>query len=251
MNPKLMICGDWHGNTAHALMMVRTAEKYGFQKIIQCGDFGLWDHYEDGLRFLDTLNEACRKAGVKVYWLDGNHENHERLYWYTQNNPVTKNGHVYIRSHILYSPRGNAWQWENKTFLTVGGGVSVDRAYRKPDVSWWYGEQLTDDEVRGIHTKTDYLFTHDCPANAPFKNRFKNDVDSQIHRQRMSKIGQQTMPSMWFHGHMHEKYDYEFMHQDGYAMVKGLQKDGDAFCWGVLDIPSGEFHWGPNYRMAY
>lgn len=242
---KIMVCGDWHGNTKWAVSMVHLAAGLGANKIIQCGDFGLWDHDEAGVRYLDTLNEECRRKGVKVYFVDGNHENHDRLRWYDANNPVTAAGHVYIRSHVFHIPRGAIWGWDGKKFAGVGGGVSVDRARRTPGESWWDGEQLDDSQVYSLpDAEVDYLFTHDCPTNAPFMLRLKPDIESQIHRQRMDAVGKILRPNLWFHGHMHERYMYEFQHQKGYARVYGLDMDGEQNSWGIIDTETDQFLWG-------
>lgn len=235
----VMVCGDWHGNGQWAIKKVNEAARLGLDHIVQVGDFGLWDHYENGVKYLDMLNEACRRTGVKVYWLDGNHENHDRLDWYVQNNPKNYTGHVYIRSHIFYSPRGNTWKWEGKTFMTVGGAVSIDRQRRTPGLSWWVQEKLSVKDVMGITTQADYLFTHDCPTNAPFRGLF-DDPESHMHRQIMNDVGRTVQPKVWIHGHMHDKYVYEFQHQKGYSKVFGLEMDGEAFNSVVLNIATGE-----------
>lgn len=250
---EIMVCGDWHGDTNWAVSMVHRANRLDITKIIQCGDFGLWDHVEGGVRFLDTLNEECRRKGVKVYFVDGNHENHTRLKWYDANNPRTVAGHVYIRSHIFHVPRGCVWGWDGKTFCGVGGAVSVDKQYRldeeskanKPQSLWWPGEQLEDSELYTLpDKKVDYLFTHDCPTNAPFRNRLKPDLESQIHRQRMDKVGKVLRPTLWFHGHMHEAYTYEFSHQKGAARVFGLDMNGEPHSWGIIDTETDKFTLG-------
>lgn len=247
---KIIVCGDWHGNAHWANSVVRKAAELGITRIVQCGDFGLWDHVDDGVDYLDSLNAECRKHGVTVRWLDGNHENHDRLAWYDKNNPKTSVGHVFIRSNILHLPRGSRWQWGQKNFVAVGGAYSIDKAYRTEGRSWWAGEQLTDRElaVNVPEGPIDYLFTHDCPTNAPFKNRFKPDLESQIHRQRMNAVGRKVQPKIWFHGHMHEKYEYFFEHQTGLTRVYGLEMDADRYNWGVLHINDGVFEWGPDYE---
>lgn len=250
---KVMVLGDTHGNTHWARKMVAKAKKLEVTKIIQCGDFGLWDHHEDGFPFLDAVNKECSDSGVKLYWLDGNHENHDRLEWYRKNNPKTSNGHVYIRSHILYSPRGNRWMWDEKWFMTVGGAVSIDKSGRIPGKSWWAGEQLTDAQLYGIEkagNQADYLFTHDCSNKTPFRLRLKADIDSQIHRQKIDRVARVVQPKLWFHGHMHTKYDWMVPlddHAVNWAQVYGLEMDGDFWSWGILDTETDEFTWGPHY----
>lgn len=246
---KYMVAGDWHGNTTWAVKMVEQAHRIGINKIIQVGDFGLWDHTLSGVKYLDVLNDQCRMRGVYVYFVDGNHENHDRLKWYDVNNPSSHQGHTYIRSHILHLPRGSRWEWDGKVFVAVGGAYSIDKAWRREGESWWVGETLTDREVEfKVPNNGDYLFTHDCPTNAPFRFRIKDDPDSHIHRQRMDQVGKKVGAKLWFHGHMHEKYEYDFRHRQGYTQVWGLDKDEEQFNWGVLDTDTDTFTWGATLR---
>lgn len=252
---EIMIAGDWHGDTTWACKMVRMAKRHGIERIYQCGDFGLWDHKEDGVRYLDTLNAECRENGVKVYFLDGNHENHDRLEWYDRHNPRDYGGvNVYIRSHILHIPRGTRWEADGRILMAVGGAYSVDKMWRKPGESWWAGETLHDGQLKAIEQRygntppVDILLTHDCPTNAPFKYRLKNDPDSQIHRQKMDKVGKILRPRLWFHGHMHERYDYGFQHSAGLAQVTGLEMNGDFWSWVVLDLETLNFRWGAQIK---
>lgn len=236
---KIMICGDWHGDTPWARKMIRLAADNGVKVIMQVGDFGLWDHEEDGVTYLDTMNEECRKHGVKVYFVAGNHENWDRLDWYEKNNPKTYAGLTIIRSHIRYTGRVNRWAVDGKWFQAVGGAVSIDKAYRKAGKSWWSQESIPERVVYGLEKagrKSDYLLTHDAPTCAPFRFRLKNDPDSQIHRELMNRIGRVVQPKLWFHGHYHTWMEaYPFMHQNGYSAVYGLDMNGDFYHSVVLD----------------
>lgn len=256
---KVMVLGDTHGNTVWTRDKIRLAAKLKVDKIIQCGDFGLWDHSEDGVRFLDVVNEECRKVGIKFYWVDGNHENHDRLSWYVKNNPKTRVGHVFIRSHILYIPRGCIWEWGGKRFAGVGGAYSIDKAYRTVGKSWWAGEQLTETQANKIirdNSRSDpvhFLFTHDCSDQTPFYGRLKADIESKIHRQRIDKVAKALHPTLWFHGHMHTKYEWMYpLNTDAtkWAQVYGFEMDGDNWSWGILDVENSEFTWGPRVTGA-
>jgi predicted phosphodiesterase len=242
-NMKILVAGDWHGNTGHAMQMVREARKAGVKKIVQCGDFGLWDHLEDGVRFLDQLNEAARKEGVKIYAVGGNHENWDRWDWYVENNPKSYHGFAYLRSHVLLAPRVHYWGWEGKKFLMVAGAVSVDKQFRRPGHSWWANEATTDEHVAKVNdVKVDYLFTHDCSNRTPFRGRMKPDLDSQYNRQQIDRVLAKARPEMHFHGHMHTRYVWENMVTDlDWTKTIGLDMDGTWDAWGILNIETGEF----------
>jgi len=252
---KILVLGDTHGNIGAATYAVQNAAALDITTIIQCGDFGLWDHFKDGIDFLDELNAELMNNEIILVWVDGNHENFDRLEWYCANNPKNMWGQVFIRSNILYSPRGCKFKHEGKMFMTVGGAVSIDKAMRKKGVSWWAQEQLTESDLKVITERheaspgyIDYLFTHDCPTNAPFGERLKNDPESQAHRQRMDKLGKVIKPGLWFHGHMHSKYDgYDFPTYEPTTKVYGLECDGMVWNWGVLDTEDDSFTWGKTF----
>lgn len=236
---KIVIAGDWHGDTNHARKVVRMAAENGIKIVMQVGDFGFWTHEVDGFNYLDALNDECRKHGVKVYFVAGNHENWDRLDWMEKNNPKTYAGLTVIRSHIRYTGRVKRWNVGGKWFQAVGGAVSVDKRDRKLGKDWWAQEQIPERVVYGLEKagrQSDYLLTHDAPTCAPFRFRLKNDPDSEMHRQLMNRIGAVVKPKIWFHGHYHTWMEnYSFMHQSGYSSVYGLDMNGDFYHCVVLD----------------
>ncbi|QDF17354.1 metallophosphoesterase [Streptomyces phage MindFlayer] len=236
---KVMIAGDWHGDTLHARKTVRRADAMNVRKIMQVGDFGYWEHEADGFNYLDALNEECRKYGIKVYFVAGNHENWDRLDWLEKNNPKTYNGLTIIRSHIRYTGRVNRWRFDDRWFQAVGGAVSIDKNRRKLGKTWWAQEAVPERVVKNleIHGKqSDILLTHDSPTHAPFGFRLKDDPDSTAHRQLMDRVGRVVRPTLWFHGHYHTWMEnYPFAHQLGEAGVYGLEMNGMFYNYCVLD----------------
>lgn len=250
---KILVGGDWHGNTKHAIQMVKEAEKAGAKRILQVGDFGLWSHYEDGVKYLDQLNEACRKYGVKVYAVGGNHENWDHWDWHLANGPKSYHGFTFIRSHILLAPRIHVWDWEGKRFMMAGGAISVDKMYRKVGESYWMNEALTDELVESVQpTKVDYFISHDCSNRTPFRGRLKPDFESELNRRRIDTILAKTSPELHFHGHMHTRYVWENMVND-YHWTKtiGLDMDGTWDSWGILDHETGEFLFRNEFKVEW
>lgn len=238
---KLVVAGDWHGNLRWAMQVVKFAHDAGIDKIIQVGDFGFWPHKYQGVEYLDYLNKSLIDNHVMVYWLDGNHENHAALRALMENTYRNDKGHYYIRSEILYSPRGNRWHWDGKSFETVGGAYSIDKFARTPGESWWADETLSEGELNSVlmgSKKVDYLFTHDCPTSVPMTG-LKNDPDSHIHRQKIDRVGNALHPTLWFHGHMHTQMEYMFNN----SIVYGLNMDGTYGNIGVLDTETNKFTW--------
>jgi DNA repair exonuclease SbcCD nuclease subunit len=236
---RIMIAGDWHGDTVHARRIVQIAARKNIKVIMQVGDFGFWEHESDGFNYLDALNEECRRHGIKVYFVAGNHENWDRLDWMEKNNPKTYQGLTIIRSHIRYTGRVKRWKLDDKWFQAVGGAVSIDKKSRTLGKSWWAQEAVPESVVKGLENagrQSDYLLTHDSPTCAPFKFRLKNDPDSEMHRQLMNRVGKVVKPALWFHGHYHTWMEaYDFMHQSGYSTVYGLDMNGEFYNHVILD----------------
>jgi Icc-related predicted phosphoesterase len=264
---KVMVVGDLHGDTRAGVRLIKQAGALNIGAIVQVGDFGYWPHFRDGIQFLDSLNEACRTHGVVLHWLDGNHENFDAIEAAVKHYPKDDHGRVSVRTNIKYCSRGATWTWNSKRFMTVGGAVSIDKEtrlsqekqYNQSRRLWWPQEQLTEEELsfavaRSMVKPIDYLFTHDCPTNAPFAGRVKNDLDSQAHRQKMDRLGKAVKPKLWFHGHMHTKYDgYQFPEYEPHTTVYGLECNPEAMhgyttwaYWGVLDTDTDEFVYGPD-----
>jgi hypothetical protein len=253
---KIMVIGDLHGETPWATRIIKNARRHGAKKAIVVGDFGLWDHFEEGVRFLDSLNDSLRHDGVKLYAVGGNHENWVRWNWYVENNPQDQYGFTYLRSHIMLMPKVFQWDWEGKRFGSAGGAVSIDRDWRLarekesglgPNTLFWWDEQFTDKDLAEYPTrKVDYLFTHDCSNSTPWRNRLKPDFESQMHRQRIDGVLKKARPEMHFHGHMHTKYDWMNLVGDNHwTQTYGLECNGMFWNWGILDTDSDEFEFAP------
>lgn len=273
---KILVAGDTHGNTEFAMRHAINAREFGISHVVIVGDFGLWDHELDGVQFLDDLSEVAARNHLNFYAIGGNHENWDNWNWYVENAPKDKRGFAYVRRHVLLAPKAHKWKWDGKQFICAGGAVSVDAENRRlmekgydiwrgrfnrskapgPRTMWWPNEQLTDEDVREIvswHRTADYLFTHDCSNSTPWKNRLKDDPESQIHRQRIDRVIQATKPFMHFHGHMHEQYqwinslrvDQSDEYPEGWHDVEtfGLEHNKRLNSWGVLDTQTDEFLW--------
>jgi hypothetical protein len=246
-----MLIGDTHCDRHFLVNRMDLAGALGIQHAFVLGDFGIFPRFVETVNFLDVVNEAARKNGVTVYALRGNHDDPDWWAWNVEHNPHHK-GFGMVRRHIQLSPTVNYWTWAGKKFLVVGGAVSIDRTDRvrreeKPLTEWWPNEQLSDKDLArvgdGVHV--DYLLTHDCSNDTPFKYRLKDDVDSTEHRRKIDEVIKRSRPDMHFHGHMHEKYDWVNMpySTDHQTQTYGLECNGMWYSWGILDTDTNVFLW--------
>lgn len=78
-------------------------------------------------------------------FVDGNHECHSGLDSYEVD--TWNGGKVhFITNKIIHLMRGQIFTINGINFFTMGGATSIDRMYRKENVSWWAREMPSDEE---------------------------------------------------------------------------------------------------------
>ncbi len=246
MYDKLLVAGDWHGDTNHAYHVLVTASKRDCSAVMQVGDFGYWEHSQDGEKFLKNVSRQSVMQGVPVYFIDGNHENHTMLrekYGPTnEQHETTPEGFWVIRDNVFYIPRGIVWEWSGRRFMGLGGAYSVDRDWRimqelkkrKPLTLWWPEEELTDDEVAAAvkagEGGIDVIFTHDKPRGSTPPWDRKDLPECWPNQDRVLEVVKAVQPRLLFHGHLHVRYDDEIRigDDDKWLKVVGLNCNPDA-----------------------
>jgi hypothetical protein len=188
-----------------------------FDRIIQLGDMGFGFA---GVKPWKTKYEEI------LWFIDGNHDNHEML----SNRGDPNFG--YDPYHVLW-PR--EWQdflkrWEYKErgafedgILFIGGASSIDRIWRTAGKDWWPGENISyEDEERvmdtieevgaeNIHT----VISHDCPAGFSMAKPLrihngsgaKENFDNN--RKFLEHVRTVVKPERWYFGHYHFNWSGE------------------------------------------
>lgn len=263
MTTKVMLVGDTHGNANPLEFKLKLAKYKKIQHVFILGDFGLWGGM-GGVAYLDTVQAMAAENDLSVFAIPGNHEDHDQWkHWLTMPDVPTWNHFRPARSRVWLSPKVNFFEFGGKRWGVAGGAVSIDKAWRKPGVSWWADEEFTDKNLRSVLAykgePVDYLLTHDCSDFTPFRDRLKPDPESQANRKRMDKAIAHLQPKNHFHGHMHTKYDwintrshgqlnsafgYDDSNWNGASThTYGLECDGEDNSWGILDVDTGKFEW--------
>lgn len=237
----VLLLGDTHGNLPWVKVAIEAAKQLDCDAILQLGDFGFWAHREQGRQFLNGVIDALDTAGIDLYWIDGNHENHDLL-----SEQVHQRGFWRAGSRLYHAARGSRWEWGGQTFLACGGAYSIDKEYRTEGESWWAGETITQDDAdlctdEGL---CDVLVTHDAPAEAsdaiPEDGTWDRKKDawpeSRANREVVSYIASKTLPKLLVHGHYHRRYSQHVEADGWFTDVEGFGCDGDwAGAMGVLD----------------
>lgn len=237
----VLVVGDTHGNMSWLHdVVIPHAVRTGVSKILQVGDFGfVWDG--NAKRHLDKLNRILGRHDLDFHFLPGNHENYDMLEDLAASvEDRSPEGHIPFRERVFYTGKVSSWTWAGRRCAAVGGATSIDRRYRVPYRSWWPEEALSPEEAVAARAlgKVDVLFAHDSPSQVPFV--LLPDPDSTAHRQVMTDVGRALRPSKWFHGHYHVRAEYSFMHDDGYADVVSLDRDGSEPEFGMQVLKLSE-----------
>ena len=228
----IYITGDTHSDFSRF-----STDKFPIQEemtkgdyVIICGDFGgIWNYQVESeyeKYWLDWLNNK----NFTTLFVDGNHENFDRLYQY----PVEEwnGGKVHkIRDSVLHLIRGEIFNIDNKKFFAFGGARSHDirdgivnldeeeRIYnlrkmgaffRIRNYSWWDLELPTEDEMNNglknldkANYKVDYIISHCCPTSLLTLIgglSFEKDILTDYFQQ----ISEKCEFKKWFFGHYHD-----------------------------------------------
>ncbi len=207
----VLVTGDLHGPTdihklsASQFPLGRTLTKDDY--LIVAGDFGLvWNFGAEELWWRDWLENRP----WTTLFVDGNHENHEAL----SSMPVTEwhGGLVHrVSPSVIHLMRGEVFDLDGSSVFVMGGGTSVDRAWRVPGESWWPQEMPSDEELeRGRANldargwKVDYVVTHECATSvipACYDGEVRQGADRLT--EWFDGLEHALLFKLWYFGHHH------------------------------------------------
>lgn len=171
--------------------------------VIICGDFGgVWHGGKKDDWWLNWLNS---KPWTTLF-CDGNHENFNLLEAYPEEEQFGGKVHV-IKDSIFHLMRGQVFEIDGCSFFVMGGAASVDKQYRKENISWWKQEIPTKEEFeRGfisldaVNWNVDYVISHTGPYSIikTIKYIEQDDVSRYL-----DIIKDNLTYKTWYFGHMH------------------------------------------------
>lgn len=201
--------------------------------VIICGDFGgVWNKDEES-REEKSLMDWLEGKPFTTLFVDGNHENFDRLYAYPEEE--WHGGKVHrVRPSVVHLMRGQIFEIDGASFFTFGGARShdIDGGILEPDdpdfkrkrqalnrgelpfrinhLSWWERELPTEEEMeegrknlaaRG--NAVDFIVTHCCASGTQALfggGLFGPDRLTKY----LEEIRQSTKFKKWFFGHYHD-----------------------------------------------
>ena len=234
---RIFICGDTHGTLdLNKLKELSIIKKLTFDDyVIICGDCGIvWNK--------DLLQEhirAYKSLYTNILFVDGNHENFDRLYSDEFEVVDFHGGKAHkIRENVYHLMRGYIFDICGKKIFAFGGASShdiddgildrddfdsdkefndtindwylKDKWFRINHISWWAQEMPSQEEMDfGLKTladngnKVDYIVSHCCPqeiASIFSHGSYKPDKLTQY----FNDVKNTVEFDKWFFGHYHD-----------------------------------------------
>lgn len=231
----IYITGDCHGNFErfNASIFPEQKEMTKEDFVIICGDFGgVWNREKESVTETMLLDWLECKPFTTLF-VDGNHENFDRLYSY----PVEEwcGGKIHrIRPSVIHLMRGQVFELCERKIFTFGGASSHDidggilelndpeytkkkreldkswTSYRINHMSWWKEELPSEAEMsEGLENlakcgnEVDFIISHCCASStaALFSHGlYKPDILTAY----FEEIRQIAKFKKWFFGHYHD-----------------------------------------------
>jgi Icc-related predicted phosphoesterase len=185
---KILVVGDIHGNFSNLNSLINVTQP---EILLQVGDFGYWPLFT---KHLQKPWKKIKSNDTKIYFCDGNHEDHECLR-NLSDNEISKNVYYMKRGSTLKLPDG-------RNVLFVGGAFSIDYKDRTSGKDWFPDlelfsnndlKQLPDEEI-------DVVISHTAPIE--FFTGFRPCGD--VSRKNLSYVLRKYKPKEWYFGHFHQ-----------------------------------------------
>lgn len=231
----IYITGDCHADFGRFSKPVFPEQDQMSKKdyVIICGDFGgVWDKEKESKKETNWMDWLDEKPFTTLF-VDGNHENFDRLYGY----PVEEwnGGKVHkIRPSVIHLMRGQVFTLQEKKIFTFGGASSHDieggildpddpdfkkklnrlikgwLPYRINHINWWKQELPSEEEMEeGRHNleknenNVDFIVTHCCASATQILlggAMYKSDVLTDY----LEEVRRNVHFKKWFFGHYHD-----------------------------------------------
>ena len=207
----IYLLGDTHGYMNTIVQMIQKEDIHD-DVVIILGDFGfIWNGDTKGLF---KLQKRFEQRNCMLAFIDGNHENFERLYKYPTE--TWNGGQIHrIAANIVHLMRGEVFTIFGKTFFAMGGANSIDKESRVNRIHWWAEEDITYADMENANKNlalcgdtVDYVLTHTCPLEVKKAMKMKIEYDNS-NEQKLQMIADVLTFDWWYFGHYHKDWVYD------------------------------------------
>jgi hypothetical protein len=190
---KRRFLGDVHGKFTQYKKLIKEVPDS-----VQVGDFGIgFMKYDFEYNLIPLQNPPY--DSIKV----GNH----RAIRGNHDNPGV------ISRQSYWIPDGT-WEEDTGTFY-LGGGWSIDRAWRIEGLSWWSDEEVSAEDLytmidKFVECKPRILVSHECPnliASLFFQGQYKETLGASRTSLALQSMIDAHTPEIVICGHWHERRD--------------------------------------------
>ena len=214
---KLVISGDTHGTLDLGKVISYFNEhenKYTSDDyLIILGDVGVCGFVP---RREEETRSILRNLPVTTLFIDGNHENFEKLNSYRVD--IWNGGKVHFVEHnIIHLMRGQVFDIGGTKFFTFGGAHSNDRVFRTEGVDWFPEEipSIKEQEegwknLERAGFQVDYILSHTGPREVTVTMGYGEMSDDEVElRNYLQRVVDNTKFEAWYFGHFHEDTSIE------------------------------------------
>jgi len=216
---RIFVTGDTHFSHDIGKVLKWDEGKQG-DLLIVLGDFGLLWHGDPNNDEEKHWRAWYDDRPYEVAFIDGNHENHERIEALPEEGWCGGLVGRYSRN-IVHLKRGQIYNICGKKILTIGGALSVDKVFRREHLSWWSGELLSKEEENYVLTKieenptVDFVLTHTIPNSVREYFKKENVTPANFELKAydpvsnfLDEVYQKLNFSGWYAGHFHIEHHF-------------------------------------------
>lgn len=190
---KALIVGDLHGNWESLNYLIESQLP---DVVLCCGDFGWWPVNKYNKK---DWTKGIKPGKAKIYWCDGNHENHSCL---------PQDGKIHeMYEGVFFCSRGSKLTLpDGRTVLFAGGADSIDKNRRTPGYDWFPEEVINNKDLDKMLNvgKVDIVVSHTCPTS--FLSRLRDGNSDKVQDPScvaLEHVLNRCKPTCWFFGHWH------------------------------------------------
>lgn len=201
----IIVIGDTHANFRYLNRII--AEEHP-DIIFVCGDFGYWNKaiFNAGS---GMFHDDIQNGETKIYFCDGNHEDHSKLQQLVKIHGWKKP--IEVSKNIYYCPRGSSLVLEDgRKVLFFGGAKSTDREMRLAYFDWFPEEMISSAEFERVQEGEQYdiVVSHTCPTILVNRMLFDIGASTTFYNRdsccdALQAVYETVKPSQWFFGHWH------------------------------------------------